>query len=395
MAGRVRLKPRFYVFLILFIAIIATIVVLLSGNGVDVLVTQGAVKYEKAFDAIIVRNEKVYETDDYSKLVFSVAEGDRVSKGAKIVEVYKSGYNNNASKDLIAVQTNIKKYVEENFIKNILEQDLVDLNTQIDEKLGQIESVLSGNGEEDLLVLEKQLKDLLNSRQILLKKKGDAENNTELKMLLQQEQALVDNIANWKTDEFAEDAGIVSFYCDGAENLLTPEIMKDITIQQINEIITNIGTGRLKNTDGKTALYRLVDNFKWYCVVIGDTKGIDEFKADTKFNISFEGVYDRPYEGRVLSVRTLEDGYIYEFEVVEDIGPMLGVRKAKMTLKRDFEGLKVPSKYIVEKDGVRGVNVRDADGSRFVPVEIIVNDGNEAIIQGAQGNEIVVGQKIV
>ena len=87
-----------------------------------------------------------------------------------------------------------------------------------------------------------------------------------------------------------------------------------------------------------------MNNYTWYCVILADDS-IKEMKKDEKFMMTFEGYMDRPHEGKIIGTRKPEDGGILYFvEIQEDIGPLIRVRNAVTTMKKDYTGIKFRKK---------------------------------------------------
>ncbi|MGI6160489.1 MAG: HlyD family efflux transporter periplasmic adaptor subunit [Christensenellales bacterium] len=376
---KVRLRPRFYVLLAFIIVAVAGLIIMLDGNGELVTVQNGTVAFEKQVDAIVVRNEQVYTAEDYGKIVINVAEGERIAKDTKVAELYKWGYNDKVLDDLLQIQQQIKDYQENNILKNIIVEDLETLDSEIAAKIKEIAAAIQTGSGVDLLKLEQQLKTYMSDRQMLLKAKTNPDSTLE--GYYSKEDQLNNRIAEWKVDVLAEASGVISFYFDGAEEYLSSETLNSLTRLEIDEILKIANTRKLVSAEAAKPLYRLVDNFKWYAAIIAPPGQLEEMRADMKYSMTFEGYYDRPYEGRVISVRRLEDdSNLITLEILEDIGPLLGARQVLADIKRDYTGLKVPATAITKKDDKTGVYM-DADGEKvFIECDVVVSDGENAIV---------------
>ena len=109
-------------------------------------------------------------------------------------------------------------------------------------------------------------------------------------------------------------------------------------------------------------------------------------------------VYKRqPHEGKIIGTRKPEDGGILYFvEIQEDIGPLISVRNAVTTMKKDYTGIKVSKKALFTEDTVLGIKVVEGNTTEFVPVTVVYEDGTDAIIQAAEeGTTLMAGSKVV
>ncbi|MBQ5849342.1 MAG: hypothetical protein IIW54_00755 [Lachnospiraceae bacterium] len=315
-----RLKKRFFVFLTLVILLTGSLVYFLIPKGY-VTISNGDIGYKDSFKAVIIRNETVHSEQNFGKIIMNVNEGKQVAKDTKLAEIYEWDYGDRITDELIDIQTQISKVQEENIVKNIINQDLEQIRKNISQKVEQIKQVVKGNSNTDMLVLENELKELKKQEQTLIKSL-DTTNNSTLKTLYEQEQVIVDRINKSKTDILADKAGVVSFYFDGAEDTLTYANLGNLTKDNIQDIIN----GKLpttNNTDGTKKVYRLIDNFKWYAAVLGPENGIKEMVIDQSFQVSFDGIYDKPYSGKLVMAKKLDGAMMYVFEFEEDVTPLI------------------------------------------------------------------------
>lgn len=355
---------------------------------------EATMTFEQTYPVVLIRDETVYSATNYGQAVFYASEGERVSKGSKIAEVYRWGYNESFFKDLIAVQQQIRDYQENTVWRDVVDTGLNTLNSQIATKLEEVAAAVSGDSATDVIALERGLSELLNQKRNYLKNNVKADD--ELNRLYASETQLQEKLASWREDVMAEEAGMVSFNLDGHEQTLNPLNMDKLTRKDIENAKSGTSTIAYNKDSTTRALYRLVNNYTWYCVILADDS-IKEMKKDEKFMMTFEGYMDRPHEGKIIGTRKPEDGGILYFvEIQEDIGPLISVRNAVTTMKKDYTGIKVSKKALFTEDTVLGIKVVEGNTTEFVPVTVVYEDGTDAIIQAAEeGTTLMAGSKVV
>ena len=163
----VNIRPYLYGGAVLLIVLI--VVLLITSVPKTVKAQKGELVYTDNFASVIIRDEKVYETENYDKAVFIAAEGEKVKKGAEIAEVYKWGYNDNILNSLLELQNNILQYQEDTILKDIVNVELTQFNEKIQQKSDEIHQVIAGEKEGDIITLERELKDLMTQRKDYLK----------------------------------------------------------------------------------------------------------------------------------------------------------------------------------------------------------------------------------
>ena len=380
-----RINPKFYVFLGIVAAAVIAIVFFIT-NVNTAVVEQGEIMFEKALPVVVVRDEQVISAPSYGKPNYLAAEGERVEAGADVAEVYKGGYNDKVITELLEVQAKIEEY-QENLLAG--DEQLKSLNDQITQKSADMRQIVNGELEGDIVTAENELKALMAQKQAYLRDTATAD--ATLNDFYSKESELQGRVNEWKEAVTAPEAGVVSFYFDGAETKINADNISTITSDDVSEIL-NGGAEENQNTATDDAaekpLFRLVNNYQWFLVTQSDTE-IPEFAQGNTFSIAFDDYLDKPYSGTVVGTVKEEDAYVYALEITDDIGQLLNARRTDVKVFSKFEGMKVPEKALQEKDGVTGVTVVAGRDKTFVPIEVkIIKDGS-AIIAPVDANSIL------
>ena len=379
---RRRANTKFYLF-IGAIAVVAVVVLFFVFNIQTAEVEQGTIPFEAEAAAVVVRDEQVVFAQNYGKANYIVSEGERVEAEAPVMEVYKWGYNEKVMNDLIDYQTKIEQY-QENVFQS---EDLANLQNEITAKAAELRGIINGTAEGDVVRAERELKSLMASKQNYLKENVNPDQ--QLQDFYTQEEEIQGRVNNWRQQLTAPTAGVVSYYFDGAEDVLNAANIENIKSSDILDILN--GTTGSQETQGEETeqpAYRLVNSYKWYLVIRSEEE-IPEFTNDREFSIAFNDYVERQYQGVVSGTVKEENDYLYVIEISDDIGELLNVRRADTRVFTQFTGLKVPEKALKEKDGVTGVNVVVGREKTFVPVTVdIIKDGN-AIVTPAEADSLL------
>ena len=122
-----------------------------------------------------MRDEQVISAENYGKVSFIATEGEYVTADAQVAQIYKKGYNDKVLSDLLEVQTKIGQYQENNILGDVLDQDLLAINTSIEQKAEEIAAAVNGKTDANLIGLEKDLNRLMADKQEYLKNKVNAD----------------------------------------------------------------------------------------------------------------------------------------------------------------------------------------------------------------------------
>ncbi len=378
---RRRVTKRFYILMAGFIAVCTLAAFLIFGIDRYGKVTMDGMSLEQPVNAVIVRDETVYYVTNYSEASFFVTEGESITQGTTVAQVYKWGFDNKLLTDLISVQEKILDAQENDIWADVVNSDLNEINSQISNKIQEIAAVVQGTSAADIVSLERKLKELFEQKQSFLERNVQAD--ARLTELYTQESAAEAVLINWREDITAESSGVVSFYLDGFETQLTPYNLETITRTDIENAKKGVVSGSGSDGTTTTSLYRLINNYKWYCIIYVEANdAIEEMKEGDEAQLTFEGYFDRPYTARIASVRTPEGGgRMYVLEMSEDVSPLLSVRTANATLLLNFEGIKVESDAIFTQDGETMLKTEQNGTIVFVPVEVLINDGSYCIVK--------------
>lgn len=396
---RVRRKPtpRFFISVGILVAAVALAVFFTTRGPNQIGIVRYDIPFEMEVPVTIMRDETVVNVNDYSKVVFFVSEGENVSQGMFIAETYNSGMNSKLYTDLISTRQQIKDY-QENNVGSIVVPAILEKDTQIKNKMQEISDIVTGKNSGDLVSQERKLSDLIDQKSKLLSDNAKNTPYDELESLYAKEQELVEKLEDFSEKISAEKSGVISFNLDGVESMLTPENLATIERKDLEAAKQGLITDTADVESGQKPLYRLVNNYRWVCILNVDAKdAVGEIREGTIFQMMFDAMGDRPYEGKVEMVRDMDDGSkLYAFSMTEDIGPLISVRQARVTLKRTFNGLSVPLNALYNENGK--TVIKQVVDSKVQPIEVntIIKDEDRAIIESAN-SEITIkeGQVVV
>ena len=369
------------------VIVLVIVLLLVFSSPKTVMADRGELTYTGNFSSIIIREETVYETENYEKAVFYASEGENLKKGSNIAEVYKWGYNDSILNQLLDLQNEIKKYQETNLLKDINNKDLTDYNDKINSISNDIRQVIAGDKDADIISLERELKKLMTERKDYLTKEA-VKADDHLETLYAQEKELLNRISEWQQTITAKTDGIVSFYFDGCEQYMNVQNLNKLNKKNIEAVLKGETSTLADNDKANRPLYRLVTANKWYVVIYTDDK-IDEFMKNTKYTFSFQDVYDKKYTGKLLGERKDTRGYIYTFLMADDVSALLRARRIDVKIENTFSGIKVPESAVKEKDGVNGVYVVDGNTSKFEPVNVLIKKNHSAVVTPVDTNSIL------
>lgn len=224
-----------------------------------------------------------------------------------------------------------------------------------------------------------------------------AQRSALLKQLVQADEALnalygeeetkKAQLAEYASDVVAKGSGVVSFYFDGFEQVLSGDKLDVINADVINKVLDSAAGGMVASSE--SLLFRLVNPSHWYIAFVTPRSQALRVSAGQTYRVQVEGYADRLFIGTALEPVVNENGVVNILEFNETLDDLIGVRTVKVTLSGEMTGLEVPLEAILEENGVP---VLPVDG-RKIPLEVYSADEDTAIIAAKDGASLSAGMR--
>ena len=268
MAGHRRVTGRFFVILALVASIIAFSVYMAHDDPVrEVTVEIGAIGQTRELDAVIMRGETVVSTESYARVNYVAEECALVSTGDTVASIYASGYSEKEMESLESTRKEIREYYSQ-ILENILDDNLELYTQAVAQRAAELQTIIQGKEQGNLLTVQAQLEQSMNERQDYLRTSKREE--TQLSNLYQKETQLMNSIASWKRDYTAPCPGIVSFYLDGYETLLSDGNYDSLTMNDLRGVLRGDRPALTNETRGSTPLFKVIDSSRWSVLLIAE-----------------------------------------------------------------------------------------------------------------------------
>ncbi len=377
---RVRIKPKFYLILTLFVGIIVTALVLALQDGAGGTLKQGSMEAAITGKAVLIRDEMSISVDRYDRVEFSVGEGETVYEGMPIATVYKWGYTDDMAQTLLNTETEIYN-AQKSQLSGVENAEFSSIELQIEQKRAAIRAAVSGTGDGDTLTLQNELKTLMEKRETFLK--NTVQPTEELTRLYNTREEKLSQLASYKTEITAAKDGRVSFYFDGFEQILNKDKLDTINAALVNTTVS--GTVDSLGGSGDNLLYRLVNTRLWYAAFVTDGEEEAGLLEGQTYTVTFDGYEDQAFTATANELVHSEAGVLNMLEFTEDMGALLNSRVITLTANATLSGIVVPLEAIGYKDGASIITIESTDGDYDVQIDIIATDGENALIKARDG----------
>ena len=392
MRKRKRVTGRFYIFL-LVVALIAFLIVrprLNLGSREAVIMTANT-QYSQMMDCVIIRDETVATSESTARVEYIATENALVNEGDTIANVYTAGYSESLLQKLEDTRAKIQDYHKNTILKNIKDADLERYDTIVDMMVLEFKHLVNRESRGSLLTAARQLETAMVNRQEYLR--ANKREDTKLTKLYDEENTRMTSIQSWRMVETAPESGVVSFYLDGYEGDLTVDTLPSLTASDVRTVLSGgkLSGGNSTKTNG---IYRIVNQDSWYVAIVTNAQSWNPVVGQ-EYYLQMQGFEDLAFTASVTSVQKESGTLLAVFQINDPIGPLIYQRTGKAMLSITISGLSVTSKAIYEQNGQMGVWLYDVPGGTFIPVEVLSNDGKNALIQPLVEGAIDVGQRVL
>lgn len=390
MRRRYRVTVRFY-FLLLIIAVIAFIIIrphISFGEKVEVLSIASSA-YKHTTDAVLIRDEDLVTAESVTRIEYVIPENTLAYPGDTVAYLYSTGYSQTELSKLEDVRENIQAY-HKTKLENIIDNDLERLDLIVKQRAIEFKNLVTGKNTGNLIIVNRLLETAMVNRQEYMR--SNMRNDMKLNSLYSQESTRLSSISSWRVESVAEDEGVVSFYTDGYERYLNGSTIDGLSLEQVKTVLAGgeLGDVSVREKD----VYRLVNQDHWYVAIVTDSAKWNPV-VDQEYYMQFEGYEDLGFTATVRSVSQVDSQVLAVFDINSPMGALIYQRTAKASVSITHTGISVSTDAIYEDNGKTGVWLYDVPGGTFVPVTVLLTDGDTALIQPEVDGALSAGQRVL
>ena len=389
---KMRLTGRFFVMILSVVGIIALVVVVANLLKKTGEIEFGSLGADMEVNAAIIRDEKVVMSEPYEKITYDVVEGETVNNEQVIAQLYKRGYQDETMVSLLNLQKQIYEY-QLQLLGGQEPPELTDLNNSINEVEMQIRAVSRGESTLDMLDLEQSLKNLDAQRVTLMQ--SVVTPDTTLTQLYNDLKIQQNVISGWRRDiKNTSGTGIVSFYFDGYEQVLSVNKLSTINSALVKNVVNGGNTAKLADSTSEVPLYRIINNTHWFIAFVTSSSDPMRLAEGEQYSVLFKDYSDQQYTATARASTVSEKSVVNILEFNTDIGKLIGTRTVAATISKSAQGLVVPLKAIEIVAGVPGINITYGDSVLRVEVDILAQDTKKAVIRAHnEADNLTAGMK--
>jgi len=362
--------------LLIVMAVIAALGVLIwklpeftSRNATTAIARAGVLGDEYAGSVVIARSEKLYETENKTRVDFIASEGSRVSRSSVICKVYSSGYNQTEINRLQTYRDEIQDYHINQVFSTYVDAALDANNDEISSLAQQVRTLVQGRGVGSLSNLENQLQSALNVRKNYLRQKYP--DDQTLSGLYKVENDQLKKIESWTTTYTANEDCIVSFYTDGYENTVNANTYDKLTPGDVRNVIRGIAPQQTTAVQrGSDPIFRTVIEDEWYALFLCSDREWNPVVGE-QYQMQLTGFDNYVLPAQVESFTRIGGDLLLRMRIRSSVEPVINIRTCGATVGDFVSGVYVPIRALYTMDNMIGVVVLEGGLQTFVPVTVI------------------------
>ena len=368
--------------ILLSVFLIWNIYLYFSNRDKTELVRYGSIRDVISCDGYLIKTETLVAAPADGVLQPYIQDCKRCGKDITVAAILSGEADEVSRKQLTVIKSRIASL--EDAIKNRgFEDDILSLDTAINEDIKQIiKSAASGK--------MTKVEEYKNKIVLLSDRKSASGGNGEiiLDKLRQEQKELESKLGNIINEVAAPCSGVFTARLDGYELKMTPEIIPELKISDLEEMKSVVSQAQSNVSRGEN-VFKVIDNFDWYVCAVLTGEQADGMKKGDRVSISFRDADDETAPATVESIGADENGKrIVTFRLSRDIGDVLSRRRVSIDIiRKTYEGFKLPTAALAYENGTTGVYVLVGGAQVFKPCEVVYHNDEFMIIKEDNSKE--------
>ncbi|MDF2891792.1 MAG: hypothetical protein K0R80_2159 [Clostridia bacterium] len=345
------------------------------------------VKYDSmensiATQGVLIKNEWSMALPGGTAADYKANEGERVSIGKQILNISKNdGADENISLKIDKINERIEEIKKAEADNNFFAADKQKIDANIQNSISELKTVTESGNFSRLEEVKSELAANVYKKSLVAG--TDSFSGQNIEQLMNEKAALQEIQKNNSNVVYARTSGLVSYELDGYEAVLKPESIQGLKVSSILEIINAAGEKNNKKNEEKLEGVKVVDNFEWYIASVIPKGILTKDDIGKSIQVRFKDNNNTVVSGTLKHFdEGNENGNLIVVRTGEQLKDFQRIRTANVEIiTKHKEGLIVPLKCIVEKEGLKGVFIERSGMARFVPIKIAMSNEKEALVE--------------
>ncbi|MBE6810073.1 MAG: hypothetical protein E7521_03335 [Ruminococcaceae bacterium] len=331
---------------------------------------------------IVIREEKVINSNKSGALHFVLANGERVAKHGTIANIYSNADASVIVNRIEQLNFRIKDIEEMQSYNDVEAADIKLANNKVNNSLN---TMLRGIAAGDFSSFEADSSELLTNisrRQMITGEQTDF--SARLDDLKAERDSLSASLPQPVGNITTDRSGYFVSNVDGYENVLSCDNIESITPEYIDTLKAE--------TVEKTAVGKIVSGYTWYIAAKVDISESVKYKTGDELTLktTIKSTPELKVVLEKINTSNSENSAVMIFSCQQMNSELAVMRKGSFTIiNSTYSGLKIPTKALRVQDGKTGVFVRSGMTVKFVGVNVVHRTDEYIICEQEVSNDSV------
>ena len=333
-------------------------------------------------NVMIIREEKVVESNTKGALHFTLVDGERVSKNGVIANIYSDAKRSVTVNRIEQLESRIKDIEEMQSYNDVEATDIKLINNKVNKSLNTLIRGIASGDFSSVEVDSAELLTNISRRQMITGEETDFSARLD-KLNLELEQlrsSLPQPIGSITTNE----SGYFVSTVDGYETVLSCNEIDALTPERLDSIN--------KGNTPQNAIGKIVSGYTWYIAASVNISDSLKYKVGDKLTLQTTLKSTPHIDVKVEKINTSQEKNeaVIIFSCDQMNSELASIRQGNMTIiNNTYSGLKLPAKAMRFKDEKAGVFVRSGMTIKFVEVNVIYKTDEYFICEQQVSNDSV------
>lgn len=305
----------------------------------------GSVESAKSANGIIVRAEKVFTSPAAGAVEYSVAEDEKIRSGTVVCSISDAQTVAQLQAELDAINEDILKMQENREDLSEHTEEVAKINTRVQTLTDESTFDFVSGNISGLYSLKQNIEKQIDTRNQLLL----TENSGALSDLVGQRTNELNQINDNITTVASDVGGIVSYNIDGLEATLTPDVLPNLTKDQVEEGSSAV-SGSKTNVAAGEAVFKVITSNIWYIASYMPDSYTEGWEVGDSMDIYVQ--HNGSTQNLSVKINSLTHGdkeaYVI-FESNEYMSDYVSERSITFEVDRPKEGYKIPNTAISQQ----------------------------------------------
>lgn len=232
--------------------------------------------------ALVIRDEKVINTNANGVTVAGAEDGEKVKQGGVVAMTFTDEENAKAYSTLQELHTQLDYYIDLESKSAGVATDIKTVDRDILDDVNQYIRTANGNSLDSLSGCVNDLNDKLTRRQMIIGEKVDF---SAVKTELENQINNINTSACQPTSYIkSEESGVFSSYTDGLENAFDYSKVMELDVDTLNSYIEQAS----KPSETSTSFGKLITSYKWYFCAVLNADDVQQINNGDVLNVTLK-----------------------------------------------------------------------------------------------------------